>query len=1329
MAHRSPTPNQKSGFAVVIAISLMAFVLVLLLTLSALVRIEAQSAALALEQLKARQNALLGAMVAVGRIQELTGPDQVSTFHAAADQALDQTDVDNPTRRTGKWVGVRDTALLNADESATNDDREQLLGWLVSGAIPAIPPVDPANPDAGEDTMDPRTGIDPQNVTAWDGADIPAQDNSATPQEEGYATLVGRGSAIEDAINFNPDFVAAPKVVIDDGAGKFAWWASDENSKARINLADEFFLDGDPNTDDRRQVALQRSGSEMIFDTTPFNPTLLTNQQRLARALTAAHMDILNNSAPNAELARRHFHDITAHSLSLLTNPRYGGFKKDITSVLVEAEAQTTSTAADEYLLPPEAELGDGSLDLSTEIGKLFAHSDKNLERLLTRGLIVDFTEEGFRHMGVDTNGRDLTHKPDYRDRVFPPMGFLDPENDPGTSDASDLADEYLLDPDESQSSGSDVGGRLAQDAGGPFWRQLLSWATTRQRVEDELSSSLQYLYTTSEHLGVYPVILRYTMMRFHTVQGNTIRLHFSPVVTLWNPTDVEIPNQDYFINFFMSSETSGSNEAARETLNLNVTDSTGDIDTEWVVRIVSARADQGLNSTVGAPFVAEWNGSLEPGEAVTLAMESGVRTQIPNRGTDLFQGNARRIQTPQDNGSDPPMMTLLLEEWSDPSQLNSQSLGSAYVDVELSDLATIASPNFEPTATLNDLSLTFETYGRPNSLALQLSPRWRYDDGGRRDLSYGEGDGSAIVDQAYYNAPIFTIFQPPLRVPESVKSTMVINFATLPGHSASIHAGEVSFAQTIGLRVPDEIDDPYDAARATDEDTNLYAPYAQLAWGNPISREVGRAPPQRSILLNAERQGYGSPPQYIGGWTDSAEDFVGSEPFFGFDPFQAGASSPRAILRDFPESIHDVTSIASLQNAMPFTQESVQFRGRFGLKTGINQLSHLSGMRCHGWGGNNVPLNSIGNSLASPFVPSNQYQFTQWEDPGVNMGYKNYHTFYDYSYVMNEALWDDYFFSSNANSRLRWTDPTWNTDETLIDRDVDESGANLTLQGGFNVNSTSVSAWAVLLGGMLGSPVQVGGTPEEDPLEAPFSRFKNPQESAINAGSIDADDPEVYSLTFRALSPEEIWDNNGTPNDESDDTGLAVEIVNQVRERGPFNSLAEFVNRALVADDTGSSDDPYDLGHHLKGALQAAIDQTTINESVIDGEVISEADFEIGDGRSDDWLGLQREHVDGVPLNWGAPGFLTQADVLSRIGSSLTSRSDTFTIRAYGESGTSPDIIAVCEVVVRRSHDYVDPTADPATDEVAELDSDINRTFGRKYEIVGFRWIASNEI
>jgi hypothetical protein len=166
----------------------------------------------------------------------------------------------------------------------------------------------------------------------------------------------------------------------------------------------------------------------------------------------------------------------------------------------------------------------------------------------------------------------------------------------------------------------------------------------------------------------------------------------------------------------------------------------------------------------------------------------------------------------------------------------------------------------------------------------------------------------------------------------------------------------------------------------------------------------------------------------------------------------------------------------------------------------------------------------------------------------------------------------------------------------------------------------------------------------------------------------------------------------------------LAEKVVDEVKARGPFQSVAEFVNRQLASDPlTGNS-----------GALQTAIENSALNTDF--GLSAPKKNSELtgtGTGNTSD----------------GAATQITQADLLNRLAPSLTVRGDTFRIRAYGEvtdfGGQTTK--AWCEAVVQRQHDFVDAEQEPITIDAAL--SITNRAFGRRFNIVSFRWLSADEV
>lgn len=94
----------------------------------------------------------------------------------------------------------------------------------------------------------------------------------------------------------------------------------------------------------------------------------------------------------------------------------------------------------------------------------------------------------------------------------------------------------------------------------------------------------------------------------------------------------------------------------------------------------------------------------------------------------------------------------------------------------------------------------------------------------------------------------------------------------------------------------------------------------------------------------------------------------------------------------------------------------------------------------------------------------------------------------------------------------------------------------------------------------------------------------------------------------------------------------------------------------------------------------------------------------------------------------FGAPGCLFQGDLLQALGPALAARSDTFVIRAHGDSLTesSPrSASAVLELVVQRMPDYVDPRNAPETRPSDPALRAVNRALGRRFHVVSARWLG----
>ncbi len=376
-----------------------------------------------------------------------------------------------------------------------------------------------------------------------------------------------------------------------------------------------------------------------------------------------------------------------------------------------------------------------------------------------------------------------------------------------------------------------------------------------------------------------------------------------------------------------------------------------------------------------------------------------------------------------------------------------------------------------------------------------------------------------------------------------------------------------------------------------------------------------------------------------------------------------------------------------------------------------------------------------IGNSWAHPLLEPTRI---------TEFGAEGY-SYVDHSFLLNLALYDGFYFSGLADQTGSFgTGTNSNTlaaqfaagtpldDPRLILYRPDGQAASAfpgevatptaysniaawqLMAGAFNINSTSISAWRAMLASIHDSQAlfnsidKTAGSSTFSPLpvatagKSRISRFRLP---ASASGADGGQYRDAYWLGPREYSDQELHI-------------LAERIVEQVRLRGPFLSMAEFVNRRL-----GPASDAM----AQRGALQQAIDNSNLNQPLA---ASTSAGFEIPVASVSGYK-YKNPTAGSGPSYQGAPGYLTQADILNVLGNAATARSDTFIVRSYGEShGSSGETTAtaVCEAVIQRLPDWVDP-ADQAATAPANLTSQTNQTLGRGFRLISFRWLNDDEI
>ena len=507
-----------------------------------------------------------------------------------------------------------------------------------------------------------------------------------------------------------------------------------------------------------------------------------------------------------------------------------------------------------------------------------------------------------------------------------------------------------------------------------------------------------------------------------------------------------------------------------------------------------------------------------------------------------------------------------------------------------------------------------------------------------------------------------------------------------------------------------------------------------------------------------------------------------------------------------------------------------------------LGQFMHMA-MRNSAYNTDGIDTNSclypVGGSLADPFFATyltnnngtTPYNGLQPNPASIAPGSVAY---FDDNFLMNQALFDTYYFStlppsasgsatdtsyanvmpsiftsgstqcSNANIQngtvtlpnarmgFYWKNgippQTTASGSPNYLMNYRTSSANLLMNGAFNVNSTSVQAWAALLSSLSGNPINylipstTGTVPSwGGPLQSgsqagymqnPIFRIMSPVLSGgseINSGGQSGGTASLWA-GVNSLSNSQVL-------------ALATSIVNQVKQRGPFLSMADFLNRRLDPPcyNTGVGS-PTGLG--LKGALQAAIDNTaSLTGTDLNNTCLMASGSAVGTSiagsrnnapntASDLIVGssttvLQGESQCG-PQNLtstaeGSPGWLMQQDLVQCFSPVMTVRSDTFVVRCYGEADNqatgATEGRAWCEAVVQRFPDFVDQTdsaitgtnaytspaipslgdATPLYDRWSGTNSSnpnppaivntTNLTFGRRFKIISLRWLNESDL
>jgi len=1209
--------GKRQGFALIATIAVMVLLVMVALAMMSLSSIELRQSTHSSYQQEARANARMALMIAMGELQKYAGPDQRTTATAGI---LD-TDPQSTTPEGvyhPNWVGVWrtdglkndaiDTPLITQDPDSDNQaliDRRQdagyerekeVLSWLVSGDGP-----DPT-----------QAGNSSEMVRLYEVDNIPA--GGAADEYDVYAEKV---KVVDGGPSGNTNQIK----------GHYAYWVSDEGTKAKLNISD-YYAGLTPNKNDPANggyykiLSAQRNDFEQIFeDYEQMAP------EDIYKMMTSDQANLSNmgnakgfGSTKDAIKALRH--DITTYSSSLLVDVAHGGLKKDLTAYL-------------------------------------------------------------------ESNGS------------VPSLGTM-----PGVADDMPI----ITDVQKRETAGPKFASlrswyKLKDEASGSFGSRTLKMQTPNVMSGSAMRAQGGVDPSNFTKQPIHPVLKEAVYYVNHAYDSNPasrkVYEFIYPRVVLWNPYNVELDATEMYVLIDMR-------------LRLNVK-------YEW--RVNNVKKEQSFNTSL------LWGGrnantrcftipatKFKPGEALVFtARPSG----------SMLKGKAVSYNDPRNNAS-----ANVLTATEDPSDLYCfyKDKGTLPAGVTMNTLKIIYGGIFwngnQPTQSVylfgrnGGGTANLDNLGTSSFPTLQQMHLDNYSRGNNgRWLPTYRPYNTYTLDQLLgggVSPDTLNAFGVRFRHFYESHSNRA-NGATLnePWYAApivhsNVRAGRIhrwSRDNFFGMRYSrGDVDASYSGPAAH---LYSYGPLAQCRqWPEWQDPEVS--------------------PHFSGGKYRTAV----------FSDASFGGGSHVYPLFDIPYKDVPLFSLASLQHVQ------------------------LTPFIWH-------PSYAIGNSFAPPYddlgvtAQSWDDERAEWSDklnqlsPGTNNFVhqlpmmKENTLVYDLSYEANNAIWDRFFFSSLPRSKSAngWSGSEWDMEIPVPNSryhiipsasnggsydeltDFHKSAKGMVVDGALNVNSTSVVAWESFLRAFnaVETPVRSGSSGTTDGHA--YSRFMLPETGeAIPA---DVSDPGLWS-GFRRLSDDDIH-------------RLAEEIVIDVKKRGPFISLADFVNRRLLK--TGSGKYP-EIAY--AGTLQSAINRSGLNDA-LQGDPGSEftlpdpakaASYQYG---ADYWGGpirnpkaqqydtFEYQPKSGSKLTLseaaGASGYLMQGDILQKVGAAITARSDTFVIRTYGDAVDKRGNVlarAWCEAVVQRTVTPINP----------DKDSDgLNPTktnqgdFGRRFQLISFRWLSKDEV
>jgi hypothetical protein len=1306
-AVRSPRHRTagERGFALVVTLSLLVLLTVIALGLLSLSAVSLRSGGRDQAQMEARANARMALMIAVGELQKHMGPDQRISANGAI--LGDSTSVRHP-----HWMGTWDSWKAGPTSEASPSgasDHQTIIGTTRTGMNPKyadrdkhfnkwIVSLDEAT------TKNPRAPLD----AVVQGDVMPA--GSATA-----VRLVSSGTLGPEA---DPgEHVHAG--LLKSPTGRFAYWVGDESQKARIT-GDEYA--GKNNLTAAERMFRQQAPGSTGTTTLPGLANIQDGDQpALDFGVTLPTVNLIKNATADVSHG---FHHITTQSLGVLADVREGGLKRDLSTILERpidpAEVFTLSRTGNTDPLSVDSFLRatgmqpDGNDHLLYSFDQTHAAGRKS-SKPATGQATVPIQDLAAYYQLYDSNRSGWRKGVEYQSPMMS-KGI--------------------------QVTSPDYGHLIASGVNDKFLREYA--AMYRNLIPVKLEYALGYIAIPRPQSAI-DADMAGNPNAVPPIPPNpdpdthSLRIGVSPSLTMWNPSNVPL-----VFNHTDGRKFSHMLRCFPFKVEMQYVKNDADPATVPKRGIVSSFTNSvsGFDGEVFSMFFGATRSlRFEPGEykVFSFAFSSAETAQVPTREYDFTGSSSAEVFNPAYEA---------IPGWN-PNKYLLGKLSPEVLTFKSSD--TIAARVHSDVYSKVPIHFYMMQQSR-GTFTAGYPGAWHYRQYQVSSLFGGNGSG-------YLAKPINLLGFPKgvqiIEIPKRSAANLIANIND-PANATDDDPEPFLY---VGMK----------AATETAEGASQGVGMGRTLPGRPFLHSSPIFPQFFSSAGGVPANVLNINDFYNHSWNwwirgvnsvfDAASYVQISD---GDSGYHGGGSSPEN------GTTHLVQQHLPLVPPISIAALSDAHLGGFSLATeppaenwsalGHNPWSYDSYERVTSTGFAGLAphmLQAVGNSYAHPLIKA-ELVSDSWMrlflQGGWNQSSRPF-PFVDHSYLANKALWDDYFFSSITptpsglsvfGGQARTAEETAhgfffegkdlpNARMTPFTADLDESGlqelfttysqykggfadkiaSHMMLEGGFNVNSTSVTAWKALFSSLRGKPVAyldsgkaLNGTTDietEETTGVPVAGGFLPNGKPYTGSISDPADPDQWT-SWRELTDEEI--------DE-----LAAAMVKQVRLRGPFLSLSEFINRRLDSSNKQLS---------LKGALQAAIDDpsVSINEGFRNSSrTISAAEASVMSPKFP-------EALEG-PVAYGSPAYVDQADILRNLAAQLSPRGDTFVIRSYGDSLDANGKVmarAWCEAVVQRLPEYID-SADEAQVKQADLTSPLNKVYGRKFHIIQFRWLNENEI